>query len=320
MLKSFSNTMEFEGKLEQRFGKSQEQDASSKFYKIISSCFAPYLDHYIDSENRSLGEMMEKYKSTPISTNITAGSDDEGLIPSSTDLFYSYRQTMIQFARFSTGKPFLDLSRMFGKWLREYANYLTLKLPRDDRRSFSDEDIRLVCFIINTADYCGNTITQLEEKISEKINAQFKNLVNMNNEREEFIGIIGNSIKILVRGVINCIDPALYNMTRLSWSAVESVGDQSDYVSNIASQLMAQGAVVKATLSGTKFYRTFCDKLADEFLAKFDGNIYKCKPVGEVGAEQMLLDTHALRTLLVQVSAIGTDRHTQPPAMFVYIT
>jgi hypothetical protein len=37
-----------------------------------------------------------------------------------------------------------------------------------------------------------------------------------------------------------------------------------------------------------------------------------CKPISEVGAEQLLLDTHALRTGLMEISTIGTDKTILP--------
>ena len=114
----------------------------SKFHKIISSCFDPYLRHYIDSQDkwvvwtfiadsrflicrfRVLSDLLETYRSRPTAT------EEESVLASSADLFYSYRQTLGSFAKLSTKKPFLDLCILFGKWLRNYADMLLAKLPR----------------------------------------------------------------------------------------------------------------------------------------------------------------------------------------------
>jgi len=321
MLTALSSTMDFESKLDLRFGirdlatvdftTEHVIDSTSRFYRIIASCFAPYLEHYTHSENAALLEMMEHYRSQPVVKS------EDGLIASCTDLFYAYRQTMVQFARFSTGKPFLDLGKMFGKHLKSYAEMLMSKLPKEERKVISEEEIKLVSIVVNTADYCSSTTAQLEEKIMERINEQFRNLVNFSIERDEFVNVTSAGIKILVRGIINCLDGSLYNMTKLSWSAVESVGDQSDYVSSIATTLLSTVTSLKNALGGPKFFKTFCDKFADAFLAKFETNIYKCKPISEVGAEQMLLDTHALRTILVQMTNIGQDTPSQPPMIYM---
>jgi vacuolar protein sorting-associated protein 53 len=48
----------------------------------------------------------------------------------------------------------------------------------------------------------------------------------------------------------------------------------------------------------------------------------KCKPISEVGAEQMLLDTHAFKTALIQITQLGADSaeaKQTPPAAYMKI-
>jgi hypothetical protein len=44
------------------------------------------------------------------------------VLPSSTELFYFYAQTLDQCASLSTGQPLYDLANLHKKWLRIYAN------------------------------------------------------------------------------------------------------------------------------------------------------------------------------------------------------
>lgn len=44
------------------------------------------------------------------------------VLPSSTELFYFYRQTLEQCARLSNRGPFKDLCAVFAKYLRAYAD------------------------------------------------------------------------------------------------------------------------------------------------------------------------------------------------------
>ncbi len=55
---------------------------------------------------------------------------------------------------------------------------------REDKKSYSDEDIRIICLLTNTADYCWTTIAQLEEKLIEKIKEEYKAQVKMTDERD----------------------------------------------------------------------------------------------------------------------------------------
>ena len=58
---------------------------------------------------------------------------DEGsnVLPSCADLFVFYKQCMVQCSQLSTGKPLLDLTRTFQKYLKEYAHRVLLaNLPK----------------------------------------------------------------------------------------------------------------------------------------------------------------------------------------------
>jgi hypothetical protein len=48
------------------------------------------------------------------------------VLPSSTELFYVYGQTLEGCATLSTGRPLFDLLEVFKKWLRVYAGGKTL--------------------------------------------------------------------------------------------------------------------------------------------------------------------------------------------------
>ncbi|KAI9208319.1 Vps53-like protein [Polychytrium aggregatum] len=325
LLSAIHVTIDFEAKLEKRFSGSIEDTlqammddsetlqstAASPFYKAISLCFEPYLKHYIDYEDANLRGMMEGYKSSDLS------SEEDTVLASSTDLFYYYRQTLVQCSKYSVRKPFLDLARLFSKYLRIYADYLTAKMQRDEKKVLTNEDIRIIATIINTADYCSSTTSQLEEKLVEKIDDEFKTMISMSGESDAFVTVTGTAMRILIRGFENSIEPALVAMSKRNWGTLESVGDQSEYVTQIGNVLSASAAVLRSSLSGQKYFRTFCDKFSDSLLQKFNNNIFKCKPINEVGAEQMLLDTYALKTILLHIATIGNDPDVQPPATYI---
>lgn len=53
------------------------------------------------------------------------------VLASSTDIFLFYKSALTNCAKLSRKKPFLDLCKVFGKWLRVYANEVLLsKLPK----------------------------------------------------------------------------------------------------------------------------------------------------------------------------------------------
>lgn len=65
---------------------------------------------------------------SPPRTSVDQTEDDNGesspltVLPSSTELFYFYAQTLDQCASLSTGQPLFDLANLHRKWLRIYAD------------------------------------------------------------------------------------------------------------------------------------------------------------------------------------------------------
>ena len=85
-------------------------------------------------------------------------------------------------------------------------------------------------------------------------------------------------------------EPPLTQMIKMQWSAVESVGDQSPYVTAIANVAKQTIPVVRDNLaSSRKYFTQFCVKFAGRFIPKFLQSLYKCRPLSTVGAEQLLL-------------------------------
>ena len=64
--------------------------------------------------------------------------------------------------------------------------FLTYSI-KDEKRMGNQDTIRFAALVINTADYCSSTITQLEEKIIEKIHPDYKTKVDYTKERESFL-------------------------------------------------------------------------------------------------------------------------------------
>lgn len=51
------------------------------------------------------------------------------------------------------------------------------------------------------------------------------------------------------------------------------------------------------------------------FISKFLIQIFKCKAISEIGAEQLLLDTHSIKTLLLDIPSMGSsDSPTAVPS------
>ncbi|KAJ1913154.1 Vacuolar protein sorting-associated protein 53 [Tieghemiomyces parasiticus] len=289
------------------------------FERCISEAFEPYLHRYVESEGQRVAELIETFKARPLH----AEDDSElSVLSSSTDLLFLYREALTRCAGFSTGKPLLDLTHVFARGLTTYTSEILLgKLPKlytvDERRPMSHDELIQVCLIINTADYCNTSAAQLERKLAATIQPDLRDAVQFDAQRDALFGAIHASIKSLVRGVESCCESAFSAMLRIPWATLDAVGDQSEYVTVAMATLRLSVGVIRRSLTNGRYVRTFCDKFVEAFTSKFLSTLQKCRQVSEVGAEQMLLDIQAIKTVLLELPHMGLDQPPPPPTTFV---
>ncbi|XP_077338376.1 vacuolar protein sorting-associated protein 53 homolog [Lithobates pipiens] len=312
------------------------------FHGIISKCFEPHLYVYIESQDRNLGELIDRFagdfkaQGPPKSTSEDAGA----VLPSCADLFVYYKKCMVQCSQLSTGEPMIALSTIFQKYLREYAlKILSGNLPKTSSSStgltitsllkekegsevakFTTEELCLICSILSTAEYCLATTQQLEEKLKEKVDVTLTDRINLTAEMDTFSTVISNSIQLLVQDLDSACDPALTAMSKMQWQNVEHVGDQSPYVTSIILHIKQNVPIIRDNLASTrKYFTQFCIKFANSFIPKFINHLFKCKPISMLGAEQLLLDTHSLKTVLLDLPSIGSQVIRKAPASYTKI-
>nr|CAI5860965.1 unnamed protein product [Callosobruchus analis] len=104
---------------------------------------------------------------------------------------------------------------------------------------------------------------------------------------------------------------------QIQWQTFDTVGDQSPYITAITTHLKTTVPIIRDNLSHSrKYFTKFCIKFVDSFIPKFVQNIYKCKPIKSEGAEQLLLDTHMLKTVLLNLPSIASQISHPAPAAY----
>nr|XP_033777440.1 vacuolar protein sorting-associated protein 53 homolog isoform X2 [Geotrypetes seraphini] len=312
------------------------------FHGLISKCFEPHLYVYIESQDRNLGELIDRFLADVKAQGPPRSNTDEGgaVLPSCADLFVYYKKCMVQCSQLSTGEPMIALTTIFQKYLREYAwKILSGNLPKTMSSSsgltissllkekegsevakFTLEELCLICSILSTAEYCLATTQQLEEKLKEKVDMSLMERINLTGEMDTFSTVISNSIQLLVQDLDAACDPALTAMSKMQWQNVEHVGDQSPYVTSIILHIKQNVPIIRDNLASTrKYFTQFCIKFANSFIPKFINHLFKCKPISMVGAEQLLLDTHSLKTVLLDLPSIGSQLVRKAPASYTKI-
>lgn len=312
------------------------------FHGIVSKCFEPHLYVYIESQDKNLGELIDRFVADfkaqgPLKPNTEEGG---AVLPSCADLFVYYKKCMVQCSQLSTGEPMIALTTIFQKYLREYAwKILSGNLPKTTSSSggltissllkekegseaakFTLEELCLICSILSTAEYCLATTQQLEEKLKEKVDVSLTERINLTGEMDTFSTVISNSIQLLVQDLDAACDPALTAMSKMQWQNVEHVGDQSPYVTSVILHIKQNVPIIRDNLASTrKYFTQFCIKFANSFIPKFITHLFKCKPISMVGAEQLLLDTHSLKMVLLDLPSIGSQVVRKAPASYTKI-
>ena len=298
LLSCLQETLDFEHGLEKRFTNtsrasmdtiSSTEEKSPVFSQAISEAFEPYLSVWVEAQDKHLSTMIPKYRAQP-----PRQADEEFspqmVISSSTELFSFYRLTLNQCAKLSPGARLVELTKVFAKYLDQYAQQILLyyvsERPSGQTPSKTPqlEDLILV---LNTADYCYSTCNQLEEKIKARVDQDLKVNVDLQSQADAFMGIASATVRASVRRVEVDIEPTWREMRNTGWSKMESVGDHSSYVGELQSKIKARTAEILGMLTKQQYARAFCDNLVELTANAYLANIFQCKPISEVGAEQV---------------------------------
>ncbi|KAI3756849.1 hypothetical protein L1987_56672 [Smallanthus sonchifolius] len=139
--KGNQTVMDIRKKYEKKLAAYQGNEDDFNFRGIISSCFEPHMMTYVELEERTLMEHLEKL------VQDEAWGMDDG---SQTNILSSSMQ-------------------VFQRVLRAYATKLLMKLPKGGMgivaaatglyMQTSDKDERLICYIVKTAEYCHKTVS-----------------------------------------------------------------------------------------------------------------------------------------------------------------
>lgn len=288
--------------------------AGFNFRGIISSCFEPHLIVYVELEEKTLMESLEKQMQEE-TWEIDEGSQTN-ILSSGIQVFAIIKRSLKRCSALTKSETLFNLFKVFQKILKAYATKLFARLPKggtgivaaatgiDGQIKTSDKDERVICYIVNTAEYCHKTSGELADNVSKIIDHQFVERVDMSEVQDEFSVVITKSLMTLVHGLETKFDTEMLAMTRVPWGTLESVGDQSEYVNGI-NTILTSSIPVLGNLLTPIYFQFFLDKLASSLGPRFYLNIFKCKQISETGAQQMLLDTQAVKTILLEIPSLA---------------
>ncbi|KAF7306010.1 hypothetical protein HMN09_00755500 [Mycena chlorophos] len=289
--------------------------------KSIVSAFDPHMGVFVDAQDKqvslhSVNLCRALARSPRPSLDVDHPVPEDGeekaptvVLPSSTELFYFYGQSLEQCAKLSTGKPLFDLCTLHRKWLRIYAEEVlisNLKRPVSQLRKstesrFEVTEIQQAALVINTADYCQTTALALEENIRGKINDEYKEKISFQTERDQFFSVISAAIVVQLRELEVACEPAFIAMARSAWGTLKHVTGQSPHIVDLINSVEQVVETVKPLVEQKKYLKNFMDKAASLVVTKFTNALVRSRPLKEIGAEQLLIDLQAVRACLLKM-------------------
>ena len=297
LLSCLQETLDFEHSLERRFATTSRAsfDTMTSSSDVngasltISDAFEPYLAVWVESQDKQLQSMIPKYRQQPPKPPDEEFSS-QGIIASAGELFNFYRHALAQCAKLSTGQPLADLSKVFSRYLDQYAQQVLLFYISErpsggtPSRVPSTEDTVLV---LNTADYCYNTCTTLEEKMRARVDEPFKASIDLQSQADSFMGIASAAVRGLVRRVELDTEPCWREMRNINWAKLENVTDQSTYAYDMQKRIKDRSGEIINMLHKQQYARAFADNLVELLAHTYITNVVHCRPISEVGAEQV---------------------------------
>jgi len=260
---------------------------------VASAIFDSNMQPYIALERKSMEELLTK--ATSDGAVDTRG--ERPVFTSSTDLFVYIKNSVTRCTALTKGKTFFSLYKAYKDTLKKYAQLIAGKLPASNIPAGEE---RTVCHVVDTCEYCADTVEALQDLIQDKIDPEYKEKIDMNAEQEAFHDSSTKAIKLLVSGLILRVDSAFKEMSSINWGSMNVVGEESKYVRSIHDTIQPFVASVSELLPSS-YFRNFCDKLASSFITSLYSNISKLKRISESGTQQLLLDVYNLKTLVLKI-------------------
>ncbi len=255
---------------------------------------------------------------------------ERDVLASSSKLFQQVKNATSRCVQLNTGNTFFELYLQFKEVLHAYASALetglpaaapaktpsalrfslgggsssAASLPGDTFGLKADSHglgvLRSVARIVNTAEYVAETLQGLEDTLRNKMEDKLAESVSFADAQDAFFALSAQATKVLGEVTAGMLDQPLTAMVTTDWWTLTEVGDASPYVSELDSCLRAAMPTVRlALIDHPGAYRAFCDKFVRAFTARYMACLYLCQRIGEMGAQQLLLDAQGIRSILL---------------------
>ena len=242
-------------------------------------------------------------------TNTTNKS--EKILISSGDMFMNIKKVFKRCANLARGQTLFDMFIAFQAVLETYAFKLNERAeraasaianPRNSEQVKMNE-IKVLVLIVNTAEYCAETILPLAESTRRALDPSFREKIDGSSSEDAFQSCIAKTLNTLVRSVTLKTGVST-EVLRVNWGTIETVGDHSKFVETCATTFLNASKIVRANASSENHFRFFCEKLAASVSRELRATLLRVKKFSMVGCQQALLDANAIKSQLLEIPLV----------------
>eukprot|EP00798_Chlamydomonas_sp_ICE-L_P005789 gene5789-2585_t len=140
-----------------------------------------------------------------------------------------------------------------------------------------EQEERVVCYILHTAEFCRDTIEGLAAAIQKDIKPSLADQVDMSEEENAYTDVASACMSVL-------------DMSRVRWDSIEQPGDDSMFVNTLRRSLLDCAPRLGDLLDPTSF-SFLCDKMARMFVPRFTEHVYRIRKISEKGTLQLARNT-----------------------------
>mmetsp|Transcript_69 Transcript_69/g.358 ORF Transcript_69/g.358 Transcript_69/m.358 type:complete len:834 (-) Transcript_69:43-2544(-) len=277
----------------------------------LTELFDPFLGPYLQLEKRNLDAVVHKIEDEG-ADSVRGDVATLSVFESSVDVFMYIKGSVKRCTALTTGQAFFNLHKLYKECLKAYSDLLEAKV-QGTLAKMAAGDEKVLCYVVTTAEYCGETVPQLEELVRQRIDGSYKESIDMANEQDAFQDASAVAITGIVSALEGLTSPAFRSFAGVNWSSLSVVGEESEYVRMVQSAVLDFVPAVRKALPPL-FFRSFCDKFCGLFLQRYHGLIMRQRRVSNEGLQQLLLDLYSVDALMQALPVLGIDPSDEGPS------
>lgn len=318
LLDALTKTLNFERYLSEKFN-------TKEFDRMILRSFEPHLLIWVREQDKTLDSKMLEFMAAPKIPNEFIETNDPtdfltalkvnsvpNISNSSIELFRAFQKILTQIVKLSTGSILRDVTNLFAKYLRDFnRRILSPIIPGQSEDLNGIEPIKYLTMILNTSDYIINNMNDLQIKIANIIDPQFKEEISFELVHEEYINLISRSVNAMLWKISSDLQFAWRQFANNNWNRMEYTTDVSTYMLDFKSSLIGNCQLILPLIMREGYGRNFCDKVVELVINAFMNNIRLIKPLSIVNIEQILLDLTVLKSSALKLPLYANPNYDE---------